>query len=165
MRLPNRKYPLAKVRPIDHNITQKKYNGLQIKLKKLITIDRPQVAQEVANLAHDGDFSENAGYQAAKQVLRSINNNIMRIEKILNNAQIINKSTTDSVQIGSRVTVNFNGQTKTLEILGSSETDPSHNIISNNSPIGAALLNKQVGETAIIKIKNKTLKYKVLSIQ
>ena len=82
MRLPNRKYT-QKIKPeFDPYITTDKYQGLQAKLERLINQERPQTAQEVADLAHDGDFSENAGYQAVKAKLRTINSNILRIQNI-----------------------------------------------------------------------------------
>ena len=71
MRLPNRKYPQTKKQEFDPYITEEKYQGLKTKLEKLEKVDRLQVAKEVAELALDGDFSENAGYQAAKHNLRT----------------------------------------------------------------------------------------------
>lgn len=165
MRLPNRKYPNARQpNSPDPLMTLDKYQGLKTKLDKLINEDRPQAAQEVAELAGDGDFSENAGYQAAKQILRSINNNITRLENILKKAQIIKKNTSGLVQIGSLVTVEVNGRSKQLRILGSSQTDPSQNIISYSSPVGAALLNKKINDQVNVNLNDKIISYKITAI-
>jgi transcription elongation factor GreA len=165
MRTLLRKSEKNRTKDFDPYITQAKYDGLKIKLERLIKQERPQAATDVAELASDGDFSENAGYQAAKYKLRNINNNILRIEGILKYAKIIQQDELkDYIDIGSNITVLVNGKTKQLQILGGSETNPATGIISHNSPVGLALLGKKINDTVEVKLNNKTIVYKIITI-
>lgn len=148
----------------DPLMTQAKFDELEAKLKKLKQI-RPEAAKEVARLAELGDFSENVEYQLAKGRLRGINSGILKLERQLNDAEIIapNKKT-DTAQVGHTVMIECNGKQKTYQILGSSETKPEKGIISRNSPIGSALLGHGVGEVVKIKIGEKEVEYKVIKI-
>jgi len=149
----------------DPYITQDKYESLKAKLEQLIKHDRPTIAKEVAELSTDGDFSENAGYQAMKAKLRSINGRITKIDSILKHSQIIPKTNNNStIQIGSLVTVEVNGKQKTFRILGAGETNPDDGIISHKSPVGVAMMDKKIGDKAIVKLKNKTVEYKITEI-
>jgi len=145
-------------------MTQVKFAELETKLKKLKQI-RPEAAKEVARLAELGDFSENVEYQLAKGRLRGINSGILKLERQLNDAEIItpNKKT-DTVQIGHTVTIECGGKLKTYQILGSSETKPEKGIISHNSPIGSMLLGHKVGEVVKIKVGEKDVVYKIIKI-
>lgn len=165
MRLPNRKYINQRKKEFDPYITEEKYNGLVIKLEKLKKAEMPKAAKYVAELATDGDFSENAGYQAAKHALRKINSDILRIENILKYAKVIKRNHSGKVEIGNIITVEVNSKRKEIQILGSSEADPQKNIISHNSPIGSSLIGKQIGDTASLKIKDKNIQYKIIDIK
>ncbi len=149
----------------DPYLTEAKFQELQDKLEKLKTHTRPRAAEEVKRLAEMGDFSENVGYQVAKGRLRGLNQKILEIEDHLKNAIIFrpNKNT-QVVQLGHQVTIESNGQQKIYTILGSSETDPTAGVISHNSPIGAALLGRQVGEIVTIKLVDKEKKFKIIKI-
>jgi len=144
-------------------MTKEKFKELENKLAKLKHI-QPQAAAEVSRLAELGDFSENTEYQMAKGRLRGINNSILKLENQLNQAQIINVGTTDTVQLGSKVTIEFENKQKKFQILGSAETDPKKGIISHNSPIGSALMGREVGDTVTIKLENREMKYKIINI-
>ena len=114
----------------------------------------------------DGDFSENHAYQTAKGRLRSINQRILDIENHLKQANIIMAPKNNgAVDLGHFVTVAVGDKTRTYQILGSSETDPLRGIISNNSPIGAALMNHKVGDIVKIKLADKLIEYKILEIK
>jgi transcription elongation factor GreA len=166
MRVPIRKpgkYTHAKPDP---HLTKEKFIELKNKLERLINYSRPQAAEEVKRLALDGDFSENHPYQLAKGRLRGINQRILEIEDHLKRAIIIKPLGKNSqVQLGAHVTVEINGKTKTFQILGSSETNPSTGVISHNSPIGNALIGKKIGDTAKIKLADKVVEYKILKIE
>ncbi|MBP7992716.1 MAG: GreA/GreB family elongation factor [Candidatus Magasanikbacteria bacterium] len=165
MRTLNRKSEKTSQLPSDPMITGAKFTELKEKLDYLKTKARPQTAVEVARLAEMGDFSENYAYQAAKGRLRGINNNILKLEHQLNRAEIIAPKNDDRVQVGHTVVIECDGKEKTYQILGSSETDPTRGIISQNSPIGSALLNKKIGETVKIQLANKEVEYKIISIK
>ena len=156
------KYANLKSDPL---ITAAKFDELKKELEKLKKI-QPAAVAETARLADLGDFSENAGYQFAKGRLRGINNAIMRLEKEINNAVIINvKKNAGVVQIGHTVTVESEGKQKTFQILGSAETDPSRGIISHLSPIGNGLIGGRIGETVKVKLDNEEVKYKIIGIE
>ncbi|HBI97071.1 MAG: Transcription elongation factor GreA [Candidatus Falkowbacteria bacterium GW2011_GWC2_38_22] len=144
----------------DPNITQAKYNELEAKLEKLKHSTVFAIA-EVKRLAADGDFSENHAYSMAKGRLRGINQRILDIEDHLRRANIIHpQANSETVQLGSLVTVEINNKQKTFQILGSAETNPNKGIISNNSPIGAALMGKRVG--GIVQVR--AVVYRVIKI-
>lgn len=149
----------------DAYITLNKYQELGANLEKLEKIVRPRLAKEVKKYAEDGDFSENAAYQIAKGKLRGINQRILDIQDILKRAEIIETSDNSSVQLGCSVIVEVNGNKKTYQILGSTETDPAKGIISRSSPIGTALVNKRVGNVAEVKVGDKKIKYKIIEIK
>lgn len=164
MQLPYRKPTKFSVMQLDPIMSQAKFDELTKKLEKL-KAQRPQAAAEVSRLAELGDFSENVEYQLAKGRLRAINNKIMIIETHLNQAQVIEKNTSEIVSIGSIVTVEVDGKEKTYEILGSSETNPTKGVISHTSPIGAALIGHKIKDVIQLKIsgKDKTIKIKKIS--
>ena len=92
-------------------------------------------------------------------------NQVEKLENQLNMAQIIkiNKKS-GTIQLGNKVTLKINDKEVTYQVLGSSEADPSKNIISHNSPIGANLIGKKVGDVITIKIKRGEVRYEVVSI-
>ncbi|MBU2214225.1 MAG: transcription elongation factor GreA [Patescibacteria group bacterium] len=166
MRMPIRKPGKYAGLKEDPYITQGKYNKLKVSLNRLINIERPLAIKDVKDQASFGDFSDNAAYSIAKGRLRGINNRILKIEGHLRNALIINESLKrDIVQLGSTVTIKFDGEEKKYTILGSAEIDIARGIISQNSPIGSALIGKRKGEIVTIKIKDKEVGFKIISIK
>jgi len=165
MRLPYRKPGKYSQQRSDPMMTEGKFNELKKKLQRLQTINKPQAVAEVQRLSQTGDFSENAAYQLAKGRLRGIHQRILEIENQLRQAQIIKiPRRTDTVQIGSTVTVETDGKQKTYTILGSSETNPAKGIISHTSPIGSALLEKKVGDTISMHLAGKETHYTIITI-
>lgn len=148
----------------DPIMTQDKLIEINSELAKL-KAKRPAAAAQVAQLAELGDFSENAEYQLAKGRLRGINNAILRLESQITNAQVIAPPALSStVQIGNTAKVLVNGQEKLYQILGSSEASPQKGVISYSSPLGKALLGKQVGEAFVLKTASGQTKYQVIKI-
>lgn len=148
----------------DPLITKEKFEELKNKLEKLKQI-RPKLAAEVSALAANGDFSENVEYQIAKGKLRGVNNGILNLESQVYQAQIIDPKDADTVALGHKVTIETNGEQKTYQILGSTETNPQSGVISHHSPIGSALIDHSVGEEVTIKLANKEVKYKIIEIE
>lgn len=166
MRVPKRKPGKYALQKIDHHITPEKYKRLKAELESLKKIKRPPAIKEVKRLASMGDFSENAAYQIAKGKLRSINNRILKVKDFLSRAEIIEPNPrSDSVSLGSTVTLELNGEKKKYQILGSAETNPSRGTISQNSPLGKALLGKKTGQQAEVQLPNKTTVYKIIKIE
>lgn len=164
MRLPIRKggkYTFIKPDPY---LTSAKAEELKKRLERLEKVAQPRAIKEVSRLAEMGDFSENAAYQMAKGKLRGINQEIIELREYLNQAIIIKPSQSGRVELGSRVEVDMDGQTKSFLILGSEETNPSEGIISHHSPLGAALLGRQVGDKINLKLANRWLKICIIKI-
>ena len=125
----------------DHHLTQDKIERLRRDLERLLKTERPEAIAETQRLAEMGDFSENVGYQVAKAHLRRINNRITSIEERLKSAIPIELGSRDGrVHIGSTVVLESDGESRTYQILGSQETDPTRGRISHLSPLGSGLL-------------------------
>jgi len=151
--------------PKDPYLTEEKFTELKDKLERLKKI-RPREAMEVKRLAEMGDFSENAGYQLAKGRLRGLNQRIIDLENHLKMAVIIEANPDiKTVQIGSRVTLEKDGKQTTYLILGSTESDPASCVISYQSPLGAALIGRRVGEKIKLTLVNKEVEYTVIRVE
>lgn len=164
MRVPTRKPGIYAGQKPDPHITQEKYDELVAKLERLKR-SRPKVIEEVKFQAAMGDFSENAAYGIAKGRLRGINQRMLEIEDHLKRSIIIKAASKDKVSLGCTVTIETGGKQKAYTILGSSEVDPLHGIISHNSPIGSALMGRKIGDYAEVILKDKTNRYKIISIR
>ena len=149
----------------DPHITQDKFDSLQRELERKKKVQRPAAAKDVERYAKLGDFSENAAYSSAKGRLRGINNRILVIKDLLKRAVIIKLvKGTDTIQLGSTVTVEVNGKKKSFQILGTTEVNLEKGIISHNSPIGSELIGRSVGEIVKIKPAEIEIEYKIISI-
>jgi len=166
MQTPRRKLGKYTYPKLDPHLTQEKFDELKSLLEKLKKFSRPQASAEVKRLAEMGDFSDNMAYSMAKGRLRAINQHILDLEGHLKIAEIIKPvKNKDTVQLGSKVTVEIAGKQKTYLILGSSETSPLEGIISHISPIGAALLGHKVGDKVKFQPTNKLIECKIIKIE
>ncbi len=166
MQVPKRKKETYHPPKPDPYITQNKFEELSKKLNRLKTIKQPREAKEVKRLALMGDFSENAGYQLAKGRLRGFNQTILEIENQLKYAEIIPDSqNSNTVKLGSLVSIESAQGIKTYRLLGSVESNPDAGIISHNSPLGSALLNHQLGDIISLELDSGTKKYKIIKIE
>ena len=165
MQVPHRKAGQFSNIKADPFLTEEKLLELKNKLDHLKKVSRPRSMAEVARLAELGDFSENVAYQMAKGQLRGINDAIENLEDQINKAVVIKPQRADRVELGHKVTISSEGEEKTYQILGSSETSPGQGIISHNSPIGSALMGRRVGEIVKIKLKDKEVEYKISKIE
>lgn len=163
MRTTNRKSEAQHHIPIDPHISKKKYNTLVARLTSLRK-KKPKLAKEVADLATLGDFSENFEYQQAKRELRRVNNQILQLQHRIDTAIIIESRNSDTVTLGSTVTVAVDEQEKIYTLLGSSEVRPASGIISHTSPIGAALIGKKKNDVVIVQLPQGEKTYTILDI-
>jgi transcription elongation factor GreA len=141
---------------------------LEAELEQLKTVRRAQVAERIHSAKEEGDITENSAYDEAKNEQAFVEGRILTIEQMLKNAVIINNATraSDSVGIGSYVTVSeHNHSTETYQIVGSAEADPTRGRISNESPIGRALLGKRVGDEVHVKIPDGVRHLKIVAIR
>lgn len=141
---------------------------LEEELEYLRTVKRAEIAQQIHQAKAEGDVSENAGYEEAKTAQAFLEGRIMTLEKILENAVIIEKPKgTDRVCLGSKVTLLEEGKTEPeiYTIVGSTEADPLQGRISNESPLGKALMGAKVGDTVIVNAPAGRIAFKVISIE
>ncbi len=166
MQIPTRRSDKLPRPKIDTHITKEKLKELQDKLEHLLKIGRPQAAADVQRFGQFGDFSENAEYQIAKGKLRGINRRIDELKDMIAHAIIIEPNQNNySVNIGHTIVAEVNGKQQIFQILGSAETNPISGVISHNSPIGKALMGHKVGDIVEVKLPNKTVLYKIISIE
>lgn len=135
-------------------LTTEGMENLRQELDHLINVKRPALAARLHAAIQQGDLSENADYITAKEEQGFLEGRIQQIEMMLRNATIIQEGvSTDEVALGSRVTIIEDGQdeAETFLIIGAAEADPVGGKVSNESPIGQALLGHQVGDTVTVK--------------
>ena len=143
--------------------------ALEEELHDLKVIKRKEVAEKIKEAREQGDLSENAEYDAAKDEQRDIEARIEQIEKILKNAEVVVEEEVDLDKIsdGCQVKVLDEEYEEEMEfkIVGSSEANSLKGKISNESPVGRALLGHSVGDEIIVETQAGEMKYKVLGIQ
>lgn len=145
-------------------LTQAGVDELQTELDALVA-KRPQIAETIKAARELGDLTENAEYQSAISEKDRTEARISEVENILLNVEIIKKPRGDSkVQLGSLVKLKGNGKTKEFQVVGTVEADPLNGKISDESPIGQALIGKKEGESVQIKTPTETTSYKIVSI-
>ncbi len=150
-------------------LTKASYQKLQEELEDLKVNKRKEIAQKIKEAREQGDLSENAEYDAAKDEQRDIEAHIEELENLLKNAEIIDhkKIDFDKIHMGCKVKIRDMGSRREMmyEIVPSTEVNSREKKISYESPIGAALMNKEVGEVVEIQIPAGSVRYKVLEIQ
>jgi transcription elongation factor GreA len=146
-------------------LTKSGVDELQAELDALIA-KRSGIADTIKTARELGDLAENAEYQSALAEKDRNEARISEIENILQNAEIIKKPRGDSkVQLGSTVKLKGNGKAKEFQVVGTVEADPLVGKISDESPIGKALIGKKEGESVEIKTPADTTTYKIVDIK
>ncbi len=148
------------------------YEGLkkyEEELQDLKVVKRREVAQKIKEAREQGDLSENAEYDAAKDEQRDIEARIEELEKILKNAEVVDEDEVDleRINIGCKVKildVEYNDELE-YKIVGSTEANSLKGKISNESPVGKALIGAKVGDVINVETPAGVFKYKVLEIQ
>lgn len=145
------------------------YEKILKEFKQLLEKEKPYWVKQKEIAAQHGDRSENAEYISAKEMIRNIDKRLRFLDKIINNSDVIDidKIPHKKVNFGSEVEV-LDLQTqkeKTFIIVGTYETNPNENKISNKSPLGRVLLGKQVGEDFEFSINENIFEYEVISIK
>lgn len=150
-------------------LTANGLHKLESELEDLKVNQRRMIAQKIKEAREQGDLSENAEYDAAKDEQRDIEARIEELEQILKNAEVIDESEadTDTINIGCKIKVldmEYNDELE-YSLVGSTEANSLSNMISNESPLGKALIGKKVGEIAKVETPDNTvIEFKVLSI-
>ncbi len=147
-------------------LTKEGYAELESRLKYLKSEGIMDVAHKLDVARSYGDISENSEYDAAREEEAQLHMEIMKIENQLRNAKIISKTRSDVVNVGSTVVVEDEyGEQDTYKITGSFEADPTKNLISNESPIGKALIGASKGDTVGVKTATSSFELKVISVK
>ncbi|MBR2840117.1 transcription elongation factor GreA [Candidatus Saccharibacteria bacterium] len=142
------------------NLTADGKKDLEAELDKLIK-SRPEIAEKIATARAFGDLSENEEYSSARNEQKMVESRILEIQEILKNAKVIRGGKRSKIDLGVTCDLNFAGRKVTYTLVGPTETNPSEGKISNESPIGKALLGRKAGEefefngrkVKIVKIK------------
>jgi transcription elongation factor GreA len=145
------------------HLTQTGIDELKAELANLVS-QRPAVAERIKYARELGDLSENAEYQTAREEQDRLETRISEVNHILKNVQTIKKPKSNGeVKLGSTVKLK-DGVIQTLQVVGTIEADPLNGKVSDESPIGKALLGKKVGDKLELKTPTETAIYKIISI-
>jgi len=145
-------------------LTAEGLQKLKAELNHLITVQRPRVAQRIHDAKLDGDITENAEYEDAKQEQSFLEGRIATLEAQLKNAEIIAKGNGDCVEIGSKVVIKGRDGEETFTIVGSAEAAPREGRISNESPVGVALMGHRKGEKVTVQAPAGPIEYTLVKI-
>ena len=138
---------------------------LRAELDEMVSVKRPEVANRIHDAKEHGDLSENAEYEDVKNEQAFVEGRIQTLEALIKNATLIDEHhSTDHVQIGSTVGVESDDGKEKFTIVGSTEARPNEGRISNESPVGRALLGKKKGEKVVVKVPAGDFTYKIVSI-
>ncbi len=148
------------------HLTSEGFMELETELNILKTEKRPQIIETIKEARAQGDLSENADYDVARTQQSELESRIAELEYMLSNAKIIEKKNSNGVvDLGSTVLIEYvdDNETEEYQIVGSMEADPFENKISNESPIGKAIINKKVGD--ILSVESPTGNYTIKIIK
>ena len=150
-------------------LTREGYDKLKQEIEYLSTVKRREVAERIRVAREFGDIAENAEYDDAKNEQMLLEQRIAKLEERILSARVIeaDEISTDVVSIGSLVRLRDVDANKTFEyhIVGSAEADPDANKLSNESPVGKAIIGRKKGETVEVTAPRGSLKFKILDIK
>ena len=139
---------------------------LQAELEELRTTKRTEVAERIHAAMEFGDFTENSELEQAKNDQAFLEGRILTLEQMVKNAQIIDEKTPhETVEIGSHVMVEADGSKEQYVIVGSAEAAPAEGRISNESPVGKALMGHRAGETVRLVVPAGAVEMKILTVR
>lgn len=146
-------------------LTKEGLEKLQQEYKELTEVKRREIAERIQKAREQGDLSENAEYDSARDNQAQIEGRILELEELLKRAQVIKKVKGEKkIEIGVKVKVHLEGQDQEFQIVGAPEADPISGKISHESPLGQALLGKKVGEKIKVTTPAGQVTYKILEI-
>jgi transcription elongation factor GreA len=150
-------------------LTPAGHKKLKEEIEHLSTVKRREVAERIKLAREFGDIAENSEYDDAKNEQAMLEHRIATLEERLKNARVIakNEITTDVVSVGTRVRLRDVDARETIEytIVGSAEANPAEQKLSNESPVGRAIIGRKKGETVEVAAPRGALKYKIMDIQ
>lgn len=150
-------------------LSQEGFDKIKAELRELTINGRREIAQQIAEARSHGDLSENAEYEAAKEAQSHLEKRIAELELIMSTARVIDDKNleNDKVYLLSKVTILNKKMNKTMvyTIVSAQEADFKENKISSDSPIGAALMGKKVGDTVTVKVPAGNLELEIINIE
>ncbi len=149
-------------------LTYEGLKKLEEELQDLKTVRRKDIAEKIKEARGQGDLSENAEYDAAKEEQAEVEARIVKLEKMLRNAEVIDEEevSTDVINVGCKITLldlNYN-ETEEYAIVGSAEADPGEGKLSNESPVGMGLIGHKVGDEVEVEVPEGMIRFKVMDI-
>ena len=149
-------------------LTDEGFLELEEELNELKNVKRPAVIKASKEARALGDLSENADYDAARSEQAQVEGRIQELEKIMENASIIEKGSTDSVSLGTTVKIKYidddDDELEEYRIVGSKEADPSNNKISNESPLAIAIMDAKEGDVRTVESPNGSYDVEIVEI-
>jgi transcription elongation factor GreA len=145
-------------------LTAEGIEALKAELTELVKTKRPEIAERLKEAKAEGDLSENAAYDAARDEQGFVEGRISEIEHILKHAKLIQAKGNGQVTLGSTVHVELEDGEQHYTIVGSTEANPDKGMISDQSPLGQALLGRKSGDQVEISVPNGKMTYKIVKI-
>ena len=148
-------------------LTNEGFLEIEEELNHLKEVKRPEVIKALKDARALGDLSENADYDAARNEQAQVEGRIKELELLLEKAELIEKSNTDEVGLGSTIRIKYDDDDDIEEyrIVGSKEADPSNNKISNESPLAKAVMGHKAGEVCVVESPNGNYNVEILEIK
>ena len=149
-------------------LSKEKQEQLKKELEECKTSVRFEIGERLKRAKELGDLSENADYTNAKDAQLANERRILELEDIIHSSEIIGESNDFSigrVQVGSKIKVKNNSGEKEFKIVGSYDANPRENLISNESPLGKAFIDKRVGDEVEVKTPSGVIKYQIINIE
>ena len=150
-------------------LTNEGFLEIEEELNELKNVRRPAVIKALKEARALGDLSENADYDAARNEQAQVEGRIQELEKIMENAHIIEKNSNGKVGLGSTVVIKYldddDDETEEYQIVGSKEADPSSNKISNESPLAIAIMNAKIGDVKAVESPNGQYDVKIVEVR
>lgn len=147
-------------------LTKKGFADLKQEYDELMNKKRPEIVSQLADAREQGDLSENAQYQAAREELSFLDDRIEELEELLKQVAVIDDSSTQdgTVKVGSRIIINNGKKDEEYMIVGEWEANPKEKKISDISPLGSVLLGKKLGESVVVSAPSGHITYVIKKI-
>lgn len=149
-------------------LTKQGLDTLKNELGELRDVKRPKLVDRLSYARSQGDLSENADYQSAKEELEFLDGRIDELEEVVKNASVVSgngKAENGGIGVGTKVTVKVNGTKIVFDIVGEWEADPVNKKIAHDSPLGLALVGKKVGEKVEVAAPAGNIQYEILAVE
>ena len=146
-------------------LTKQGLQELKAELAELLNVKRPKLVERLAYARSQGDLSENADYQSAKEELEFLDGRIDELTDVTQTASVITNNGKGGIDVGTKVTVSVDDTKIIFDIVGEWEADPVNKKISHKSPLGVALTGKKVGDKVEVEAPAGLIQYEILAIE